>query len=480
MTPAEIRCVVGIAVAKQAHVGCALAAPHGVLRHKPSQIEATREGYALVLAWLATWRASAQPEAVLIGLEATGVLWEPLYDALIQAGYSVLVLNPRQTASWATSLGLRAKTDETDALTLARGVLAGLARASTLPSEDIQALRELTRARRDLIQARTAARQRLHDELVLVFPEFPQIMAQLPGVANLGSPRVLQTLSVSSSAQAVARAAPEAGAATLRAARAGRWGAAEADVLHRAAHGSAASTRAGAARALVVRTFAQQALHLQTQIAAELAAAIPALLEEDAQGQRLQQIPGSGPNGAATIRAERGEMTRFSSVDAVVASAGLDPRTHQSGAFVGQKHRSKRGPGALRHALYLAAFVAARCAPEWRVRYHRLLARGRAKKEAFNILARALLRVIYQLLRTADAYDPARLNQQPAPVAGCLSICTLFTSARIGRRRAPLAWWWARTVELSMLISQTTSPTASERVWTCARIRSHVPSRRQR
>jgi len=65
-----------------------------------------------------------------------------------------------------------------------------------------------------------------------------------------------------------------------------------------------------------------------------------------------------------------------------------------------------------------AAFVAARCAPEWRVRYHGLLDRGRAKKEAFNILARALLRVIYHLLRTGDAYNPALLNQQPAPAAG--------------------------------------------------------------
>jgi transposase len=102
----------------------------------------------------------------------------------------------------------------------------------------------------------------------------------------------------------------------------------------------------------------------------------------------------------------------------VVAYAGLDPRTHQSGAFVGQKHLSKRGPGALRHALSLAAFVAARCAPEWRLRYQRLLDRGRAKKEAFNILARALLRVIYHLLRTREPYDPTLLNQSSPATTG--------------------------------------------------------------
>jgi hypothetical protein len=52
MTPTEIRCVVGIDVAKQAHVVCALDAPRGALRPKPSHIEATGEGYALLLSWL--------------------------------------------------------------------------------------------------------------------------------------------------------------------------------------------------------------------------------------------------------------------------------------------------------------------------------------------------------------------------------------------------------------------------------------------
>jgi transposase len=167
----------------------------------------------------------------------------------------------------------------------------------------------------------------------------------------------------------------------------------------------------------VVRTSAQQTLHLQAQIA-ELEAAIQALLDKDADGQRWQQIPGIGPNGAATIRAELGEVSRFSCVEEVVADAGLDPRTHQSGAFVGQKHLSKRGPGALRHALYLAAFLAARCAPEWHVHYQRLLDRGRAKKAAFNILARALLRVIYHLLRTGETYDPALLNPSSPVTTG--------------------------------------------------------------
>jgi transposase len=102
-------------------------------------------------------------------------------------------------------------------------------------------------------------------------------------------------------------------------------------------------------------------------------------------------------------------VPRFSSVDQVIAYAGLEPRTHESGRLAGQKRLSKRGPGALRHARYLAALVAAHFRPEWRQRYQRLLSRGRAKKEALLILLRSMLKVIYHLLRTGLSYDPTRV-----------------------------------------------------------------------
>ncbi|HEV2462066.1 MAG TPA: hypothetical protein VGS80_27245 [Ktedonobacterales bacterium] len=52
------------------------------------------------------------------------------------------------------------------------------------------------------------------------------------------------------------------------------------------------------------------------------------------------------------------------------------------------------------------------------MRYQRLLDRGRAKKAVFTILARALLRVIYHLLRTGETYDPALLNPSSPATTG--------------------------------------------------------------
>ena len=202
MLDATVRCVVGIDVAKRSHVVCALDARTGALRQKALRIEATAAGYAGLGAQLARWGA---PPEVLIGLEATGCLWEPLHDALTRAGYRVVVLNPRQSAAWAAALGLRAKTDGLDAQTLARGLLAGYGRASALPSETVQALRELTRARRDLVQSRTAARQRLRDELVVAFPELPD---HTPGRCDLATPALLHLLGAYGSARALAAAPP--------------------------------------------------------------------------------------------------------------------------------------------------------------------------------------------------------------------------------------------------------------------------------
>jgi len=319
MLSPQIRCVGGIDVAKQAHVVCALAAPSGALRHRASRIEASAQGSAqgdaLVRSWLATWGA---PESLLVGMEATGPLREPLHDALARAGYTVLLLNPRQTAAWAAGLGRRAKADGIDAHTLARGVWAGLARASALPTETVQAPRALTRARRDVIEDRTAARQRLHDELVVLFPELVRFLLRLPGRNTLAAAAVLDLLLTYPSAHAVASAGLPELATTMEQVRAGRRTPAHAEALETLARRSTASSRAVAARSLVARALARHLLELRAPIA-DSEGAIAELLANAAAGQRRRAIPGIGPRGAATIRAELGEVSRFGAVDDVVA-----------------------------------------------------------------------------------------------------------------------------------------------------------------
>ena len=92
-------------------------------------------------------------------------------------------------------------------MTLARGLLAGLGRASVLPDETVQSLRTLTRARRDLVTSHSAMRERIQAELQVVFPE---LLAQLPMRGDLRTPAVVRLLTRYPCAEAVLQAEPTA------------------------------------------------------------------------------------------------------------------------------------------------------------------------------------------------------------------------------------------------------------------------------
>ena len=81
---------VGIDIAKHTHEACFLS-PDGQELGKSLRFRDDRPGVQALLA-----RGQQLPAAATIGLEATGHYWLALYDALVQAGLTVQVLNPLQ------------------------------------------------------------------------------------------------------------------------------------------------------------------------------------------------------------------------------------------------------------------------------------------------------------------------------------------------------------------------------------------------
>lgn len=102
---------------------------------------------------LRDWLLQAHCEAV--GMEATGVYWIPVYSVL-EGHLPLLVGNPNHMRN------LRGhKTDRKDAKWIAGLVRHGLIRPSFVPRPEFRDARELTRTRRNLIQARTAIRNEI-------------------------------------------------------------------------------------------------------------------------------------------------------------------------------------------------------------------------------------------------------------------------------------------------------------------------------
>lgn len=123
----------------------------------------------------------------------------------------------------------------------------------------------------------------------------------------------------------------------------------------------------------------------------------------------LDSIPGISPFLAATVLAELLPLERFQKIDQIIAFAGLDPSTKQTGGKRGTHGPiSKRGSPTLREALFLAAFGSFSKEPMLSV-YQRYKARGLHHNAILCVLARKILRIGVSLLKKRRVFDPAFL-----------------------------------------------------------------------
>jgi len=118
----------------------------------------------------------------------------------------------------------------------------------------------------------------------------------------------------------------------------------------------------------------------------------------------LQSVVGIGPVSSITL------LTFFrryhhANREQVVALAGLDPVSYQSGTSVHRKGRiSKQGDKVLRKCLYQATLSAARYNISVRAIYKRLNEAGKPKKVARIAAARKLLLIAHAVYKSGQPY----------------------------------------------------------------------------
>src|SRR6266567_4397680 len=193
----SIKYVCGIDIGSQSCVGCILRSDKSVMV-KALPFANARQGWQLWEEKLS--QLDAAPSQILIGMEATSRYGENLYHELEQQGYVLRLLHPGQTHQFHQQQGLRAKTDRLDAMTIARVLLSGEARAGYVPSERIATYRELVRLHSQLSEEAARYQNQIHALVVVLFPEFTQVFAD-PCL-----PTALAVLKAYPSARAMAQA----------------------------------------------------------------------------------------------------------------------------------------------------------------------------------------------------------------------------------------------------------------------------------
>lgn len=133
--------------------------------------------------------------------------------------------------------------------------------------------------------------------------------------------------------------------------------------------------------------------------------------------QTLMTVKGIAERSAARILGELVLLPADMTPDQVVAHAGLDPRTMESGTSIRRTSRiSKVGNARLRAALYMPTLVAVQHEPAVKVAYDAMLARKKVKLVAQTAMMRRLLRVLWRMLRTNSAFNADKFSTRPANI----------------------------------------------------------------
>jgi transposase len=121
--------------------------------------------------------------------------------------------------------------------------------------------------------------------------------------------------------------------------------------------------------------------------------------------QFITSIPWIGLAAGAALLEEIGDVSRFESVEKLLAYAGIDATVYQTGQFEAtEAHMSKRGSPYLRLALWQAASMAILYDAELKAYYQRKRDEGKHHGTALGAICRKLLARIYVVLKEQRPY----------------------------------------------------------------------------
>jgi transposase len=402
---------VGIDIAKHTHVA-AIMNEDNSLKLKPFSFSNDKEGFKKLLIHLQTLCCDLSD--IVIGMEATGLLFENLYRHLQSLEYNVVLLNPYQTAKFREMDTMkRVKNDNIDSVMIAALLKSGRFSEGYVSQEQLQSLRELDRHRNTIENQLKAIKRQTSAILTVVFPELESVIRDPFSVTGLALLEKYPT------ATHYHHASVERILKTFRGIKGNNFSRTKAQALLHASKNSVYSGVASEARALNIRMNIAQIRLLQTQLD-EILLAMQSLFTGTQVKQEHQEVmedmidnlrtlPGVADKTILALLAECGNLDRFYAPKALIGFFGLYPTLSQSGDSTRNGRLAKRGASLAKKAIYLASIAAIRHNDEMRTIYMKYRSKGRAKKEAIIIVARKLLTIMYIIYIRNIPYDPQRV-----------------------------------------------------------------------
>ena len=310
-----------------------------------------------------------------VAMEATGVLWKPVWNVL-DGRFTLLLVNPRHLKKVPGR-----KTDVSDAEWIAHLLHCGLLRGSFVPPRPLRELRDLTRHRAQLAGEQTRVINRIHKLLEDTNIKLGAVASDVLGVSGRAMLRAL--LDGEEDPQRLA----ELARGTLRK---------KFPELRLALEGHTTEHHRFLLRRLLshLNYLEAQSNLLSRRIAQKLEDLLPA---EDFR--RLDAIDGVNRITIENVIAEIGvDMAVFPDEHHLCSWTGICPGNEESGGRR-LRSRTRKGNRWLRRALAEAAWAASHAKDSYLAAQYRRLAARRGKKRALLAVGHSILVIIYHLLK---------------------------------------------------------------------------------
>ena len=334
-------------------------------------------------------------------MEATGHYWKACFAYLMAAGYRVCVVNPMQVHAMRKLKNLAGvKNDRIDSWLIAETLRQGDYDETRLATDEVQALKQLTRYHQGLKQELATVKTQAICVLDAYFPEYAALFSDMFGAASL------KVLAECPTPSEVARKRASSIAKLLSEGSRGRLGDAKAAEVKAAAKSSVGIRLGEEAASFQIRTMVSQVEFLNATIA-KVEREVASLLAK--VEPNITTIPGVSTTTGAQIAAEIGDVRRFRNAASIVKYAGLNSGVDESGKFSAEGVPiTKHGSPYLRRSLWLAANRARQYDPRLKEYYDKLRSKGKPHRVAVTAVARKLCHVVYAVMRDGEPYDPAK------------------------------------------------------------------------
>ena len=386
----------GIDIAKVNHVA-SLIAKDGSILVKAIKFTNSNEGLQKLIDSISDYDQSQ----IYCAMEATGTYWLSSFSALTDKGFNVSVFNPYQIKSFRGAYTNRKqKNDVIDSILITNFLSFNGIEHASLPNDDLLALKNLTRYRRNLVDNISKAKTQVTGILDKVFPEYSDLFSDIFGEASkqilLNCPTPNEVINFNTRKLAN----------LLKKASRGYHSTNKVREVKNLAKNSFGIKFTGDACSFEIKQLVNQIIFLENQVN-ELEVKIKDIYSK--LDNHLQSIPGIGEVTAPIILAEIGDINNFSSPSKLTAFAGIDPSENQSGNKKSSNEKtSKRGSPYLRHALFTIAMIASNNDPVMHDYYIKKRAEGKHHYVALTGIERKLLGIIFHVLKENRDYRPPK------------------------------------------------------------------------